>query len=116
MRPGTKANIVQRLQSLSDDAHQLSEQLQSSYEGPPFGVSVGWGADGVSIMFDNRPVPRGEVEVLAAECIWALFESIRPSLDPSCPKTFDAVLALIAAKAGTRCHQAPRPPIGTDKA
>lgn len=103
MRPGTKAELVRRLREQAMATIKAADDLENAAEGPPFRFGVGWAPKTITI--DDRVVPLADVEELAARCIWALYESQRPGDDPSCERTFDAVMASLMTRAGRLCNQ-----------
>lgn len=112
MRTGAKAALVRRLREQAMETIKAADDLERSAEGPPFRVGVSWPTSGAAdISFDDRVVPHGAVEELAAQCIWALFESRRDSADPSDRRTFDWVAARVMGIAATKCNQPAPPPI-----
>ncbi|MBX3261072.1 MAG: hypothetical protein KF782_15420 [Labilithrix sp.] len=101
---------MRRLREQAMETIKAADDLERSAEGPPFCVGVSWPTSGAAnISFDDRVVPHGAVEELAAQCIWALFESRRDSADPSDRRTFDWVAARVMGIAAGKCHQAAPP-------
>ena len=105
MRPGAKSNLTHRLRDLAAEVAAAADRLEKSEEGPPFQISVGWGANGVSIMVDDRATPHDAIEGMVDAGIWALFESTRRSDDPGDSEAFERVMARAMAEARRRCHQ-----------
>jgi len=101
MRPGTRRNIVQRLNDLGGSASKLAQEIESAELPDLRTVSVGWGgSNGCEIMIGRTYVFRkGRDERHIVDIIrglaWGLFESARDSGDPSDPKRLAEVQAIL---------------------
>jgi len=106
MHPWHKRDMVTWLRECAAQIAKYADDLERR-KPERLTWSVGWLANGNGLVrsLDERPLSRDEVVNLVAGGIWALFEGERPGDDPSCSRTFDAIMAEVMTAAGRRCHQ-----------